>query len=369
MNDPCLDPPGGRERHQLRAYFEGTRADPASRKPRVGSVQSTVNRPFDCTDLKGVSVSNDAAMLGKDRRRDVRVETLRLELIEHRRRASREPVVEKALAEGLEVALHGVGRCAAVVSPARTLCDERLLDLTGDLHPAGGRVFRRERSVIEESSVEVISKEEAVFGIGAQGMVELGGRVVVAPVGRGAVGRDRGLHAVLVVPAEKLEACAGCGAIAADVVVPRPVARRGVHIVDHVVDQVGHIEVIAASPVGCAVGQIPLHRLVSCIAGEVSVACAEVVGVVLNEGQELGVGLTIAVDDLLVILERILIIFFSAKVAGHEGGVRALDGIVDTPVNSVQIEVDPDPVGTGAAQGELGPPVPFVAHELTRAIP
>lgn len=98
-----------------------------------------------------------------------------------------------------------------------------------------------------------------------------------------AVGGHRWLHAVFIVPVKESEAFARVGTIASDVVVARPIDGGRIHVVDHVVDQIGNVEIVWIRRIGRPIGVIALDTLIGRVGGEVSIAGGEVTGVVLYQ--------------------------------------------------------------------------------------
>ncbi|OQB79291.1 MAG: hypothetical protein BWX88_04891 [Planctomycetes bacterium ADurb.Bin126] len=205
--------------------------------------------------------------------------------------------------------------------------------------------FRREGCVdaVGESLAEVGVQAEVLEGLGHAGVD--GGPVL----GDGGVDADGPFE----VPSEELEPVAVV-AIPPDVVVlVWPVGVADVHGHDHVVDVVVDVDVVGVVRAPGAVGVVSLDPLVG-LGGRDALA---------DQGKHGVPGGGVPIDGVAGV-EGVPGVLVATEVVGVERGLWPLAGIVEAPVEAVDVEVDKVAVGGGLAQGELGLAAELVADVL-----
>ncbi len=220
-------------------------------------------------------------------------------------------------------------------APACLFAEDGGGDRGGALVVAGDAGLGGEGAAVEEVFPEVVGEAQAELGVGAQRGVELG-RVVGAGDADAVGGRV--LEGALGVPAVEQVAGARLAQAGGVPVALRPVQVAAVDVDDHVVDEVVDVEEL-------------LDRRVLLGAGEAG----------LGEGAHLVPCDVVAVADP-VVGHCVVVVALAAEVAGRECGVGAFGGVVDAPVEAVDVEVDVVAAGTDPAHGDLGVAHPLVAH-------
>ena len=114
--------------------------------------------------------------------------------------------------------------------------------VTGDVVADG------ERATVEEMTLHPVGEELAKLGVGAATRIDMSrairrGHFGVKLAGVRRVLFDQGVDGDFLVPGQKLESGAVCGALAeGHPVVPRPIVGAGVDVENHVVHQIGEVE-------------------------------------------------------------------------------------------------------------------------------
>ena len=316
-------------------------------EPRVASIGGEV----DCSglgvqaDLQSAAGGGDGAAVRLEHRRgDFGDQVAACELGQVDVPAAREVGIEEPVLVGdvvlvavEEVVLvPGAGalqHVAAEISPAGGFGHDGTPDLVAPREPSREDLVRHQRPAVVEVLVDPVGEAQAEFGIGSQGAIEPCGLVVVVEPGAVAAEDDveiglRRRRVVLVarddelgVPAEELVAGASCSPAAGVPIVPIPVIVAEVEVEEHIVDEIVDVEQLANPGVAGRRGDSRV--------GDVHhpVPVREVA--VDGGGDVLGV----------------VIFTLPISVGSHEGGRGALVEVVETPVETVEVEVDEAPVG------------------------
>lgn len=225
---------------------------------------------------------------------------------------------------------------AAVVSPTGGFGDEGEFHVVGAATPDDLGHAGCEGAVIEEGGVGTVGEAEAVFGVFGEVLVNAGGAVVSVEAGSvdvegsvdGGGGGACGGDGEFGVPGDDVEGDAsGTGAGGAPVVAV-PVVVADEEVDEHVVDEGVDIEVRLHGLVDGGRGDVPF--------GDVGHGV---------EGGDGAVGGLAGVDGVVVIV-------LAAEVGFHEVLVGAFVNVVEAPVDTIDVEVEPAPVDSGVVHFE-----------------
>ena len=249
----------------------------------------------------------------------------------------------------------GIGTARVLVAPARRLRHDGPIHRIRQPHETlGGPVplgvlgipvlvvrVDIERPAAGEIPVQPVAETHLELGVGTQAAIDLGDPVAHAdPVCR-EIRADA--HRPLRVPHIIFEA-RWLGRIEADpVILMRPVGIAYIEIGNHVVDEIVDIDVMREGGIRRAIRIATLDPLVGRIglqplAGQREHG-APGLGVAVG-GRAVGVGVPI--------------LLLSSEIGGRERMIRPLDGIVEAPVDTVDIDVDEALVGGDIAHGKNG---------------
>src|SRR5439155_19287563 len=134
------------------------------------------------------------------------------------------------------------------VTPARRFRNDGMVDLLHASVVTGDVVADGERATVEEMTLHPVGEELAKLGVGAATRIDMSrairrGHFGVKLAGVRRVMFDKGVDGDVLVPGQKLESGAVCGALAeGHPVVPRPIVGAGVYVENHVVYQIGEVE-------------------------------------------------------------------------------------------------------------------------------
>ncbi len=200
--------------------------------------------------------------------------------------------------------------------------------------------------------MQTVRKEQSIFRVASQRPVRL---AHLAGIGIGdlvhAQRGSRGEHDVLAVPAVELETGARVRAVPRQpVVVPGPVPVARPHVDDHVVDIVGQVQ---QAGVIAPAGSVDVQTL------ELLEGCEGRARLLAQREHLVERGPITLFDGEARVFEHVPVVFLAAVVGAGEGTVRALAGVVESPVQAVDVEVHEHSVRSRVARVVLE-----ISHEL-----
>ena len=161
------------------------------------------------------------------------------------------------------------------------------------------------------------------------------------------------LEGVLGVPGDELESLPRRTLAETVPVFPRPVRVGAVGVEDDVVGESDHVDVLLELRVVVWIGEVGVRDGVRHVVG---------VGATVQEFELVGHRATRGTKTR--VLHRIKVVFSAIEVRGGVVGVGALGGIVDTPVESVEIEMHPRAARGGLPHRKLG----LAQHQVPQVI-
>ena len=293
------------------------RRDGTARLPGITAVHRVVDRPGRGRHRNRKARFEVAARLVEARRLHKWIEFGLPKLFQELAAASREEDLPVKLDLGEPVAVARQWCRADRIAPARGLGNQSGIDLTRPLHVATESAILGQRTVVEQEPMHEIAEEHPVLGVLTKGP-QHGARLVVhlelGPV------RLVVVEGILGVPGKELERVPRRIQAAGEPVVLIPVRGAGVEVRNHVARQVVDIDQRRKRVVTRLVRNAGARDLVGGVPG--------VFGAVIDAA---------CLDDVPIVL-------VAAEMGGGERFIRLLDGVVEPPVQSVQVEMNERPV-------------------------